>query len=56
VGVVNTPLTPTGTVQMGSELWTATLEDGGTAARGEQVEVIGMENLQIRVRKVKKTE
>ncbi len=56
VGVVNTPLTPTGTVQMGSELWTATLEGGGTAARGERVEVVGMENLQIRVRKIKKVE
>jgi membrane-bound serine protease (ClpP class) len=53
VGVVNTPLNPTGTVQLGSELWTAILADGGgTAARGERVEVIGIEHLQIRVRKV----
>jgi membrane-bound serine protease (ClpP class) len=53
VGVVNTPLNPVGTVQLGSELWTAVAEDGGQPVpRGSRVEVIGMDRLQIRVRKV----
>lgn len=53
VGVVNTPLTPIGTVQLGSELWTAVLEDGHQPApKGTRVEVIGQEHLRIRVRKV----
>jgi len=52
IGAVNTPLNPTGTVQMGSELWTATLVDGGQAARGEQVQVIAVDHLLLKVRKV----
>lgn len=52
VGVVNTALHPTGTVQIGSELWTAVLDDGGSAAPGEQVKVTSLENLRVRVRKV----
>lgn len=54
VGVVTTPLNPTGTVQLGSELWSAVLEDdetGSIAQRGERVVVTGMERLNIRVRK-----
>jgi membrane-bound serine protease (ClpP class) len=55
VGVVNTPLNPLGTVQLGSELWTAEVEEGSQpAARGERVEVTGQENLRIRVRRVAK--
>lgn len=60
IGVVSSPLNPVGTVQLGGELWTAVLEgdeaageDGRLfAQRGERVEVIGMERLRIRVRKV----
>jgi len=60
IGVVSSPLNPIGTVQLGGELWTAVLEgdeaageDGRLfAQRGERVEVIGMERLRIRVRKV----
>jgi membrane-bound serine protease (ClpP class) len=53
VGVVNTPLNPTGTVQLGSELWTAIVEDGGQLVpKGAHVEVIALDRLQIRVRKV----
>jgi membrane-bound serine protease (ClpP class) len=53
VGLVNTPLNPTGTVQLGSELWTATLENGGAPIkRGEQVEVTGIDRLEIKVRKI----
>lgn len=52
VGIVNTPLNPTGTVQLGSELWTATLVDDGSAAAGERVEVVELENLRVRVRRL----
>jgi membrane-bound serine protease (ClpP class) len=53
VGIVTTALNPVGTVQLGSELWTAVIEDGSLAApKGSRVEVVGMDNLRIRVRKV----
>lgn len=52
VGTVKTALNPVGTVQLGSELWTAEVEDGGPAPRGTQVEVTGQERLKIKVRKV----
>lgn len=52
VGLVKTPLTPTGTIQLGSELWTATLENGNeTAQRGEQVEVTNIDRLEMKVKK-----
>jgi membrane-bound ClpP family serine protease len=51
-GRVNTPLTPVGTVQVGSELWTAILDGGGTASKGTEVEVIAVESLRVRVKKV----
>lgn len=54
IGFVNTPLNPGGTVKLGSELWTATLENGDVPAqRGERVEVIRIDQLQIIVKKVK---
>lgn len=53
VGIVTTPLNPVGTVQLGSELWTAVIEDGSPPApKGSRVEVVAMDNLRIRVRKV----
>jgi membrane-bound serine protease (ClpP class) len=51
-GTVNTPLTPVGTVQLGSELWTAILDGGGAASKGTEVEVIAVEALRVRVKKV----
>ena len=49
-GTVNTALNPTGTVQIGSELWTAVLvDDGPPLPRGAQVQVVGIESLQVRV-------
>jgi membrane-bound serine protease (ClpP class) len=55
LGIVKTSLNPIGTVQLGSELWTAVLvNDSPPAEKGEQVEVVSIENLQIRVKKVKK--
>jgi membrane-bound serine protease (ClpP class) len=53
VGVVQTPLTPEGTVQVGSELWTAVVENGGKPVpKGTHVQVVALENLRIRVKKV----
>ncbi len=53
-GTVNTLLNPTGTVQLGSELWTAKLEKGSSpASPGDQVEVTGIDRLEITVRIIK---
>jgi membrane-bound serine protease (ClpP class) len=49
LGVVRTPLDPEGTVWVAGELWTAGSEDGPLAA-GEQVEVVAVEGLRLRVR------
>ncbi len=52
VGIVNTALSPVGTVQLGSELWTAVVEDGDQPIpKGTRVEVVAMDRLRIRVRK-----
>jgi membrane-bound serine protease (ClpP class) len=49
LGVVRTPLDPEGTVRVAGELWTARSEDG-PLAEGEQVEVVAVEGLRLRVR------
>ncbi|HUX75270.1 MAG TPA: nodulation protein NfeD [Anaerolineae bacterium] len=49
LGIVRTPLDPKGTVWVAGELWTAGAEDGPLAA-GEQVEVVAVEGLRLRVR------
>jgi membrane-bound serine protease (ClpP class) len=55
MGTVNTPLTPSGTVQVGSELWTAVADEGSAPlTKGERVEVTGQENLRIRVKRAKR--
>lgn len=55
VGTVTTPLNPVGTVQLGSELWTAMIEnDSPPVSRGEKVEVVKLDRLQILVKKVNK--
>lgn len=53
VGTVASPLRPVGTVQVGSELWTAVAEDAkGVIPRGTRVEVTGQEHLRIHVRQI----
>lgn len=53
IGTVNTPLDPIGTVQVGSELWTAFADDESKSMpRGTRVEIIGQEHLRIRVKKI----
>jgi membrane-bound serine protease (ClpP class) len=52
VGTTTTPLNPVGTVQVGSELWSATLiDEGPPLPRGSRVEVTGVRNLQIQVKR-----
>jgi membrane-bound serine protease (ClpP class) len=52
VGVARSELNPEGSVQLGSELWTAVLEDGGKAAKGSRVEVVRVNGIQLVVRKM----
>ena len=53
VGVARADLAPSGPVQLGSELWSATLEDlSARAAKGSRVEVVRMDGLRVHVRKV----
>ena len=53
-GIARTHIDPTGQVQAGSELWSARLADGeGKIRRGERVEVVAVDGLHLRVRKVK---
>jgi len=49
-GWATSDLTPTGTVQVAGELWTATAEEPSIAA-GESVEVIAVEGVRLRVRR-----
>jgi membrane-bound serine protease (ClpP class) len=52
-GIARSDLNPTGTVQVGSELWTAELEEGSAVVeKGSQVEVIHIDGLHIKVRPV----
>jgi len=51
IGVARTELSPAGTVLVGGELWSAQLEDRSKAlAKGDEVEVISVEGLRLRVR------
>jgi len=53
VGIARADLAPSGPVQLGSELWSATLEDlSARAAKGTRVEVVRMDGLHVHVRKV----
>jgi len=51
-GIVRTRLDPVGTVQLGSELWTASLEPGqASLTAGERVRVVRVEGVRLVVRK-----
>jgi len=51
MGVAKTELAPTGMVQVGGELWSAQVGDRSAALRaGQDVEVIGVDGLRLRVR------
>ncbi len=49
--VARSPLEPRGTVMADGELWTATLEDGEHAAPGDELVIVSVDGLQLRVRK-----
>jgi len=52
-GIARTDINPTGQVQSGAELWTAELAEGqGKIRMGEKVEVVNVEGLKVRVRKM----
>jgi membrane-bound serine protease (ClpP class) len=51
-GIVRTRLDPVGTVQLGSELWTASLEPGqASLTAGERVRVVRVDGVRLVVRK-----
>jgi membrane-bound serine protease (ClpP class) len=51
-GTARTPLNPKGSVQLGGELWSAELEEGGTKLpAGTRVEVVRVDGLRLVVRK-----
>ena len=50
-GISLEPLEPTGTIRIHSEIWRA-ITVGGHIAKGEKVEVVGMENLTLHVRQL----
>ena len=52
IGRVTSDLDPTGTVQISSELWSATSEDESMVRQGEKVQVMAVEGLTLRVRKL----
>jgi len=53
VGIARTAIDPTGQVQAGSELWTAELAAGqGKIRKGERVEIVAVEGLRLKVRKL----
>jgi len=53
VGTARTDLAPQGQVKLGGELWTAELVDGAEAlSAGDQVEVVAVDGLRLRVRKM----
>ncbi len=52
VGIARTNLNPKGSVQVGGELWSAVLEEGGTKLQaGTRVEVVKVDGLRLIVRK-----
>ena len=52
-GTATSALTPTGQVQLGSELWTAEAVTGsGKIRKGDQVEVVEVKGLRLKVRKL----
>jgi membrane-bound serine protease (ClpP class) len=55
-GVATSDLTPRGTVQAASELWTAEAVGNEPVRQGEGVEVVGVEGLVLKVRKARQLE
>lgn len=51
VGFVKSRLAPTGTVQVASELWSAISEGEEVIEEGEEIEVVAMEGVTLRVRR-----
>jgi membrane-bound serine protease (ClpP class) len=55
IGIARSDLNPAGQVQAGSELWTAELAEGsGQIRKGDRVEVLAVDGLRLKVRKMPK--
>jgi membrane-bound serine protease (ClpP class) len=54
-GKARTPLDPEGSVFVAGALWKARVEDGEPVAAGDEIEVVGMEGLTLRVRRHQST-
>jgi membrane-bound serine protease (ClpP class) len=55
IGIARSDLNPAGQVQAGSELWTAELAEGsGQIHKGDRVEVLAVDGLRLKVRKMPK--
>jgi membrane-bound serine protease (ClpP class) len=55
IGIARSDLNPVGQVQAGSELWTAELAEGsGQIRKGDRVEVLAVDGLRLKVRKMPK--
>jgi membrane-bound serine protease (ClpP class) len=53
IGTATTAILPTGQVQVGSELWTAVADrESGKIRKGDRVEVVEVEGLRVKVRKI----
>jgi membrane-bound serine protease (ClpP class) len=50
VGIVSTPISPEGKVSIHGEFWNATSDQ--TIEKGEKVQVIGVDNLKLKVKKI----
>lgn len=52
IGQATTDLAPVGTAQIGSELWTAVADEGQPIPAGTAIEVLAVEGIRLRVRRV----
>ena len=53
VGIVTRDLAPIGMVQLASQQWTAVTEDDGVITTGERVDVVGLEELTLKVSRIR---
>ena len=53
VGIVTRDLAPIGMVQLASQQWTAVTEDDGVITAGERVDVVGLEELTLKVSRIR---
>ena len=52
VGIVSTPISPEGKVSIHGEFWNAVSDQNQNIDQGDKVQVIGADNLKLKVKKV----